>query len=64
MKPNYKPKKGKGTGERKIYFEERECDFPTDIYENEICDDDVSDDGDYFTDKTGEPHLKGILKRW
>jgi hypothetical protein len=35
----------------KIHFEEREYYFPTDIGENELCDDEVSDDGDYFTDR-------------
>jgi hypothetical protein len=36
---------------RKMHFEERERDLPRDIDENKLYDDDVSDDGDYFTDR-------------
>jgi hypothetical protein len=35
----------------KIHFEEIESNLPTDIDEDELYDDDVSDDGDYFTDR-------------
>jgi hypothetical protein len=48
---NPKSKKTKETCKRKIHFEESDSDFPTDIDKNEFYDDDVSDDGDDFTDR-------------
>jgi hypothetical protein len=46
MRHNWMPKETKGTGERKIHFEESESDLHTDREENRIYDDDFSDDGD------------------
>jgi hypothetical protein len=51
-KPNYKQKETKGTGKRKIHFEEIGSDLQTDIEGNELYEDDVSDDGDYFIIET------------
>jgi hypothetical protein len=50
MKPDSRQKKAKGTGKTKIHFEKSESDLHTVIGENELYDD-VSGDGDYFTDR-------------
>jgi hypothetical protein len=51
MKPDYEMKKRKGMDKREITFEESKSDLPTVIDGNELYDDDVSDDGDFFTDR-------------
>jgi len=51
MKAHSKPK-SKGEGKMEIRFEESDSHLATDIDKDELYDDDVSDDGEYFTDRT------------
>jgi hypothetical protein len=49
MKPNSKPQKTKGIGEKKVHFQGSETDLPTGIDESEYYDNDISY-REYFTD--------------